>query len=125
MNAVPVTLVSCGKMSVFQKAPGFNPDLVIDCRGIRNPYRDPKLGGKTGNDPEVIEWVRVENASYVDAAIQQILTAIETAPTRGGGAGKARLVVAFFCLAGQHRSPAMKNVCAARLKQLGYQVEVA
>lgn len=118
-----VILVSAGKSSVLSGK--VNADLYIDCRGMINPYRDPVLGGKTGDDVEVQEWVSKNNAAYVGACEEMIHTALKSAPSRGSFQRSQKpLTVCFFCMAGVHRSRGMKNVVGKRLAADGFDVEV-
>lgn len=118
-----LVLMSAGKSAVLSgKVPA---DLYIDCRGMVNPFRDPVLGGKTGDDPEVQKWISEKNSPYVEGVLAMIETAIKSAPTRGSFQREAKpLTVCFFCLAGVHRSRGMKNVIAKALKEGGEEVEV-
>lgn len=117
-----IRLISSGKTAVLTGK--VDADLFIDCRGIVNPFRNAELmrGG-----PEAIDnWMWKENRDYITAASLQIQTAFQTAHTRNSFKDPNKpLTVCFFCLAGQHRSPAMKRALGASLKAEGFQVEVA
>ncbi len=136
-----IRLISSGKSSVLSGK--INADHYIDCRVVSNPFRDPHLGGKTGDDPEVQTWMAKENSEFLRSAVKMIELGVKTAPTRNSFKGFNTLpiegaipigvdsleapkafTVCFFCLAGVHRSRASKNVVANMLKQKGYQVEV-
>jgi RNase adaptor protein for sRNA GlmZ degradation len=116
-------LTSSGKGAVLSGV--VSADLLIDCRGMVNPFRDPELGGLHGSSDKLQAWMKEKNSDYIEGTLKLIDTAIQTFHTRGGGAGKeGPLKVHFFCLAGQHRSPALKHVVASYLKEDGYEVEV-
>lgn len=135
-----IKLLSSGKSSVLSGK--VNADHYIDCRVVRNPFRDPHLGGKTGDDPEVQAWMAKENSEFLRSAVKMIELGIKTAPSRNSFRELSNdstllipdsqvdktvtkpFTVCFFCLAGVHRSRASKNVVANMLKQKGYQVEV-
>lgn len=107
-----VQLSSSGKSEVGK----MDCDLYIDCRGITNPFRDPVMGKLHGSDPQLIKWMEEQNPAYIEAALSMIDKAIETRPTRNSGKDPEKpLRVRFFCLAGQHRSPAMKMAVLKRL----------
>ena len=119
-----IALISSGKNAVLSgQVPA---DLYIDCRGMVNPFRDPVIGGKTGDDPEVQAWIKEKNHFYVTAATDMIRIAEKTASTRNSfkAAPAKPLTVCFFCLAGVHRSRGMKNVVGANLKSMGFDVEI-
>ena len=117
-----IILSSSGKSEVFSGKVSAN--LILDCRVMRNPFRDPVLGGLTGDDPKVQDWIRGQNKDLVGSFYQAIEQAAETLPTRGGHKEGDPLKVHFFCLAGVHRSRGMKNVMGQVLKDKGYNVEV-
>lgn len=123
-----IRLISSGKADVLGGKTA--ADLYIDCRGMVNPYRDPVLGGKSGDDPVVQEWVREHNSGYVGAAVEMIYTAYKTAASRNSFKRDPLkpLTVCFFCMAGVHRSRGMKNVVGSVLGEmvgLKDQVEIA
>lgn len=118
-----IRLISAGKSAVLGGK--INADLYIDCRGMVNPYRDPVLGGKSGDDQEVQNWIVDNNGPYLDAVLTQIEVASQTAASRGSfhrEPGKP-LTVCFFCMAGVHRSRGMKNV-VGRIIQEEWKVPV-
>jgi RNase adaptor protein for sRNA GlmZ degradation len=112
-----VILMSSGKSAVLSSK--VDADLFIDCRGIVNPFRHPELG-KLGPDG-LLKWMFQENDAYIDAACVQVSSAFKTASTRNSFKDPLKpLTVCFFCLAGQHRSPAMKKAVEVRLKLAGF-----
>jgi UPF0042 nucleotide-binding protein len=119
-----IRLVSSGKSAVLSGQ--INADLFIDCRVVHNPFRDPHLGGKTGDDPQVQTWMAKENSEFLRASSKMIELGLKTADTRNSFKrdGDKPFTVVFFCLAGVHRSRASKNVIGNILKQKGYDVEV-
>lgn len=117
-------LISSGKGAVLSGQ--VNADLYIDCRGIVNPFRDPTLAGHHGSSQVLKDWMRKNNSPYIGAAEDMIEVAIHTAGTRNSFSDPNKpLTVCFFCLAGQHRSPAMKHVVAEDFKANNIEVEVA
>lgn len=119
-----IKLISAGKTAVLSNS--VSADLYLDCRVIWNPYRDPVLGGLTGDDPKMQEWIRDKNADMVAAYKTAILTGNQTRSSRNSGKDPSKpFTVCFFCLAGVHRSRGMKNVIGQDLQAAGYEVEVA
>jgi RNase adaptor protein for sRNA GlmZ degradation len=118
-------LISSGKSAVLSGQ--VNADLFIDCRGMVNPFRDPVLSGKTGDDPEVQNWILSYNKDYIEACRLQIIVALASASSRNSfKACDKPLTVCFFCLAGVHRSRGMKNVLGQVFRHIlgGDKVEV-
>lgn len=117
-----IRLISCGKSQIEKEV---HASLYLDCRIIWNPYRDPVLGGKTGDDPVVQNWIKEKNGHVVDLFVALIKQGLDTRGTRNSGRDASKpFIVATFCLAGVHRSRGMKHVLAERLKKEGLEVEV-
>lgn len=118
-----VRLISCGKGEIEQAV---HASLYLDCRIMWNPYRDPILGGKTGDSPEVQDWIARENSAVVSMFLSLIKQGLATRETRNSGRDPSKpFIVACFCLAGVHRSRGMKHVLAKALRSEGIEVEVA
>lgn len=119
-----IKLISAGKGAVLTGQ--IDADLFIDCRGMINPFRDPVIGHKTGDDIEVQQWIWRNNKPYVEACIAMIQTALQSAQSRNSfkaNPGKP-LTVCFFCMAGVHRSRGMKNVVGGWLKNSDEEVVI-
>lgn len=123
-----IRLISSGKQSAIQAAAlsAISADLYLDCRVMRNPFRDPTLGGLTGDDHQVQSWIVKENHEFVRACVKLIELGLETASSRNSFKRDTLkpFTVCFFCLAGVHRSRGSKHVVGNVLKQRGHQVEV-
>jgi RNase adaptor protein for sRNA GlmZ degradation len=119
-----VRLISSGKHAVLSGQ--INADLYIDCRVVRNPHRDPEIGGLTGDSPKVQSWMAKENPEFLRSVVKLIELGLLTADTRNSFKGDSLkpFTVCFFCLAGVHRSRSAKHVAGNILKQRGHQVEV-
>lgn len=122
MNQLKVVISSAG----IKGAPLVPHDYHIDCRSIANPFHIPALDGKTGDDPEVQDWVK--SHTKVDTYIALLNEAISRIPTRRKGVGKdpfeKPFTVLCFCAHGVHRSRSMKHILAAYLKGVGVEVSV-
>lgn len=117
-----IRLISSGKTGVLTGK--VNADLYIDCRGIVNPFRDSKL--MAGGQDALNAWMWEKNAGYIEAAHEMVKTAYATAGTRNSFSDPNKpLTVCFFCLAGQHRSPAMKRAVYGLLKGDGLDAVMA
>jgi hypothetical protein len=89
---------------------------VVDVRLLENPYWVDELRPLDGRDPRVRDYVVNQPAA------QELLGNLEQ--TLGAAIphyrerGRSHLVVAFGCTGGRHRSVAMAQEMAARLKSL-------
>ncbi|HEX2676026.1 MAG TPA: RNase adapter RapZ [Polyangiales bacterium] len=97
-------------------------DLVFDLRYLPNPHFVPALKPKTGLDPEVSRFV-LEGAEAQDllADLENMLKKLLPKYAREG---KSYLTIAVGCTGGQHRSVAMAEALAVRLRSEGNDVLV-
>ena len=87
--------------------------LVIDCRRLPNPYRDPDMRPMTGKDERVQRYLL--ETGEAQALADETLACLHEKPGS---------VVAFGCHGGRHRSVAMAEMFAATLRDQGYTVDV-
>jgi UPF0042 nucleotide-binding protein len=93
-------------------------DLVFDTRSLPNPHWVPGLRGLDGRDPVVAKYALTstpEARGYtrtLERALLGLLPALR-------GADRTRLVVAFGCTGGRHRSVAMAEHFAIVLERAG------
>jgi UPF0042 nucleotide-binding protein len=89
-------------------------DLVFDLRFLPNPYFVPELKPLTGEDPRVASYVldRPEAQEFLD----RIVDLARFLFPRYQREGKAYLTVALGCTGGKHRSVAVANAFAERLR---------
>lgn len=92
-------------------------DMVLDCRFLPNPHWVEALRPQTGQDGPVRSYVVGSDlaASFLDGLdrlLDVLLPAFEAE-------GKAYLTVAFGCTGGRHRSVAIAEEVAARLRARG------
>ena len=95
-------------------------DIVMDVRFLPNPHWDDALRPLTGHDPAVRDFVleRAQASDFLDrfgALMQALLPSYEAE-------GKSYLTVAFGCTGGRHRSVAVAEELARRLREQGYAV---
>lgn len=95
-------------------------DLVLDVRFLANPYYVDALRPLSGQDPAVRDYVFASGEAerfleMVTACFREFLAAYQRE-------GKVRLNVAVGCTGGRHRSVAVSEALASRLRELGYRV---
>lgn len=106
-----VTILSFG----FKYGIPADSDLVFDVRFLPNPYYVETLRPKTGNDPEIQEFVmQYEEAHrFLDKLEDMVRFLIPNYITEG----KNQLVVSIGCTGGKHRSVTLANGLYERLRQ--------
>ena len=113
-----VTVISFG----FKYGIPIDADYVADMRFLPNPFWVPDLRGKTGRSEDVSDYVLGQKGAreFADSYVE-LLTCV------AGGyltEGKRFMSVAIGCTGGKHRSVAMTEEIAARLRALGHNVGV-
>ena len=90
-------------------------DLVFDVRFLPNPYYLEELRPKTGNDPEIQQFVMKspEAGEFLDKLEDMVRFLIPNYIKEG----KNRLVIAIGCTGGKHRSVTLTNAPYERLKK--------
>jgi RNase adapter protein RapZ len=89
-------------------------DLVADCRFLPNPHWVPSLRPLTGQDAAVREYVLGQPgaAAFIDA----YLTVLDVSLAGFEREAKRYVTLAVGCTGGKHRSVAIAEQLAARLK---------
>jgi UPF0042 nucleotide-binding protein len=97
-------------------------DIVFDCRFLPNPFWDEHLRPLTGLDAPVRDDVlgQPEAGPFLDQ-VEGLLTLLVPSFEREG---KSYLTIAFGCTGGQHRSVAVAEEVAARLRRRGIEPRV-
>ncbi len=110
-TALDVDVMSFG----FKHGVPLDADLMFDVRFLPNPHYDPVLRPQSGLDAPVAEYVfaQPETALVVDEILALLVRWIPL----HAAAGKARLTVAIGCTGGQHRSVAIAERIAVRLRE--------
>jgi UPF0042 nucleotide-binding protein len=116
--AMQTTLLSFG----YKHGLPLDADLVFDCRFLPNPHWVDELRPLTGLDEPVRGYVLGQPAAEVflanlDTMLDQLLPAYVAE-------GKAYLTIALGCTGGRHRSVAMAEEVARRLRERGVRVGV-
>ena len=92
-------------------------DMVFDARFLPNPFYVEELKHKTGNDPEVREYVMGHDIAELFA--EEVRDMIEILIPFYKKEGKFSLSVCFGCTGGHHRSVALANELSERLTAKG------
>jgi RNase adapter protein RapZ len=98
-------------------------DLVIDCRFLPNPHWVPELTDLTGLDQPVRDYVLGQPVS--GRFLDELTSLLELLLPAYVSEGKSYLTLALGCTGGQHRSVAIAEEVAGRLRALGYEPKVA
>lgn len=97
-------------------------ELLFDVRFLPNPHFEPRLRPRTGEDPEVAEYVLDnERASALMDRLRDLMGFLLPLYDEEG---KAYLSVGIGCTGGRHRSVAILNALAADLRGRGRVVNV-
>lgn len=82
-------------------------DLVFDVRFLPNPYYIDQLRPKTGNDPEVRDYVMSSKTAVT--FLEKLTDMVEFLIPNYIQEGKTQLVIAVGCTGGKHRSVTLAN----------------
>jgi UPF0042 nucleotide-binding protein len=97
----------------FKHGPPRDADVTFDVRFLDNPHFEPELREKTGEEPEVREFV------LGSPGCSELLDKLEDLLTfclpRWEREGKSYLSIALGCTGGRHRSVAIAAELASRL----------
>lgn len=114
-------IVSCMSFGFKYGVPG-EADLVFDVRCLPNPFYVPELKRKTGLDAEVRDYVmRFEQSRELE---RKILDMAKFLIPLNVQEGKSRLVIAFGCTGGKHRSITFAERIGESLAQNGCNVRI-
>jgi UPF0042 nucleotide-binding protein len=114
-----VTVTSFG----FKYGIPVDSDFVADMRFLPNPHWVPELRASTGRDKEVADYVMAQPgaAEFLDAYVP-VLEGVAEGYLREG---KRFMTVAIGCTGGKHRSVAMAEEIARRLRDAGYETRAS
>ena len=104
----------------FKHGMPIDADIVMDVRFLPNPHWDDQLRPLTGHDPAVRAFVlkrpeAIEFLDRFDALLASLLPSYQQE-------GRSYLTVAIGCTGGRHRSVAVAEALAGRLRGAGYDV---
>ncbi|MEO3870688.1 RNase adapter RapZ [Nonomuraea sp. B12E4] len=114
-----VNVVSFG----FKYGLPVDADLVVDCRFLPNPHWVPELRPMNGLDAQVRDYVLGQPGAkeFLDA-YEEVLRVVAAGYAREG---KSYATLAVGCTGGKHRSVAMAEQVAARLRDREMEVQVS
>jgi RNase adapter protein RapZ len=97
-------------------------DIVFDCRFLPNPHWVPELRPKSGQDPDVREYVlgQPQAGPFLD----RLDSVFELVVPSFVHEGKSYLTVALGCTGGRHRSVALAEALAERMSAHGLSATV-
>ena len=90
-------------------------DLVFDVRFLPNPYYIDELKEKTGNDPEVQDYVMENDKSQI--FLEKLIDMVEFLIPNYILEGKNQLVISIGCTGGKHRSVTLANALYQKLEE--------
>jgi UPF0042 nucleotide-binding protein len=102
-------LVSFG----FKWGPPQDADLILDVRGLPNPYYEPHLAPKPGTDPEVSAYIFRHPQD--EGLYRTLLTTAGLSAQKAQDSGRAAYTVGIGCTGGRHRSVAVVERLAQEL----------
>ena len=104
----------------FKHGLPIDADMVMDVRFLPNPHWEEALRPLTGHDPAVRDFVleRAQASDFLDRFEGLMLSLLPSYESEG----KSYLTVAIGCTGGRHRSVAVVEELARRLREHGYAV---
>jgi len=112
-TALKVTVVSFG----FKYGVPVDADLLADMRFLPNPFWVPELRDFSGRDADVVDYVL--GRPDAETFLERYVPVIETVGAGYLREGKRFMTVAIGCTGGRHRSVAMAEELATRLRATG------
>jgi UPF0042 nucleotide-binding protein len=112
-TSLKATIVSFG----FKYGIPVDADHVADMRFLPNPHWVPQLRPLSGRDEAVADYVK--NRPEAQAFLEQYVPLLKTVSAGYLREGKRFLTVAIGCTGGKHRSVAMSEEIATRLRAAG------
>jgi len=117
-DGMNLSLISFG----FKNGIPFNTDLLFDVRFLPNPFFVEGLKSKTGDDREVVEYMK--RFSETEEIISRIIDMLLYLLPRFAREGKSYCTAAVGCTGGRHRSVMVVNQLNTRLKGEGFNPSV-
>jgi UPF0042 nucleotide-binding protein len=113
-STMQTSLISFG----YKHGLPLDADVVLDCRFLPNPHWVPELQSLTGLDGPVRDYVlgRKETGEFIDRVDDLLRFLLPHFLAEG----KAYLAIAVGCTGGRHRSVAVVEELASRLRAEGH-----
>jgi UPF0042 nucleotide-binding protein len=107
----------------FKHGLPLDADIVMDVRFLPNPYWDEQLRPLTGHDPAVRDYVieRAQTSEFLDSFDEMLKIVVPGYQSEG----RSYLTIAIGCTGGRHRSVAIVEELAARLRARGLAVRTS
>lgn len=112
-TALRITVLSFG----FKYGVPIDADLIADMRFLPNPYWHPTLREKTGRGEEVAQFVKSQPGA--EEFMSGYLALLDTMRAGYAREGKRFLTLGIGCTGGKHRSVAIAEEMAKRLRRAG------
>jgi UPF0042 nucleotide-binding protein len=109
-SKLAVTLTSFGHKHGLPR----DADIVLDMRFLPNPHWVPELRPLTGFDPQVVEYMSRDGK--LEAFYERLGPLLDFLLPEYIAEGKAHLAIAVGCTGGRHRSVAITEALARRLR---------
>jgi len=107
----------------FKHGLPLDADMVFDVRFLPNPHWDEALRPLTGHDPSVRDYV-LETSSGSDF-VDRVHDLLSSLLPQYESEGRSYLTIAIGCTGGRHRSVAVSEELAERLRSDGVAVQAA
>ena len=107
----------------FKHGLPLDADIVMDVRFLPNPYWDEQLRPLTGHDPAVRDYVieRAQTSQFLDLFDDMLRSVVPGYQAEG----RSYLTIAIGCTGGRHRSVAIVEELAGRLRARGLAVRTS
>ena len=107
----------------FKHGLPLDADIVMDVRFLPNPYWDEQLRPLTGHDPAVRDYVieRAQTSEFLDSFDNMLKSVVPGYQSEG----RSYLTIAIGCTGGRHRSVAIVEELAGRLRGRGLAVRTS
>ena len=99
---------------------GHGGGFVFDCRALPNPFWEEALRPHSGREAQVVSFM--ERQTDVAAFAEHAWSLVRYTAAVYRKLGRERLMVAFGCTGGRHRSVYMAELMAGRLRDEGIDV---
>ncbi|WP_353510083.1 RNase adapter RapZ, partial [Faecalibaculum rodentium] len=98
----------------FKHGMPMDADMVLDVRFLPNPFYEPSLRNKTGNDKEVYDYVMEsqDTQEYIHRTGEMLDYVLEQYDKQN----KSNMIISVGCTGGQHRSVSIANWLYDRYK---------
>lgn len=114
LDSMAISCISFG----FKHGLPPDSDLVFDVRCLPNPFYIPELRERTGLDEEVRSYVL--DSEQAKELIPRLFSLLDYLIPLYIQEGKSRLVIAFGCTGGKHRSVVFSELLAEHLREQGF-----